>query len=228
MKKIFMAILAVVLVVIVGGAVFVFAFDKKVPTEWFSSQVEEVKNSKLVEDEKLPKKAAFFHEVITYTKDGDKTVETYSEKMYLEYKDNSTEDAENYEIKSKNYDSQGKLSEEYTTRYYKEGEVSYREEKGNKQEISDLSEAKMFFMYFLEFYNNEGTALNSVVIDYIDNHLDHISQKGLSITLHMVGDNTKLAITYGLVSKKIEKVELTLDNYTNDVLTSRLHEYAVL
>ena len=57
----------------------------------------------------------------------------------------------------------------------------------------------------------------------IDCNLDYVSQKGLNITLHLVKDNEKLNITYNVGAKRIVKFEQTVDTYTDNVLSKRVH-----
>ena len=129
MKKILTSIVSLVVVALIFGAVYIVAFDKKIPTNWVSAQIEAVKTSKLeneVEVYKTP--LSMIDTEITYTKDGDKTITTYDLKASREVKDTSSGDNESYEVKCVDYDTKGDVKEIYYIKYYMEGEQHIKEE----------------------------------------------------------------------------------------------------
>ena len=227
MKKVLTGILTAVLIVAVVGAVVIFAFEKKVPTNWFNSQIEAIKASKFSEDGEMPKTLKYMREEIKYEKDGDKTVSIYEEKAYREFTNNSTAEEEGYEIKSVDYDEHGNVKEEFVTKYYMEDGKYIKEEKGTKTELDNddkFSEVALFFLLVGDFYEDDGT-LKTEIVELINEHLESVTSKGLRITLHLVQDNVKVDLSYSLTSKKIVKIDCTMDTYDGDVLTNRVHEY---
>ena len=222
-KKIIAGIVALVLVAAIGVCVYVFAIDKTIPADKVSEQIASIKTSKLVVDEKIPS-MNYYLEDVSYTKDGDKTVTKYDTKGYLEFKNNSTEEAENYEIKSTTYKEDGSVDKVVKARYYMDGEKYMKDEDGTVTEISDFSELA-FMVYVLDdFYGSDG-ALKADIVSMIDNNLEKVTQKGLNITLHLVKDTVKINIVYSLNAKKVVKIERTEDTYTDNVLTNREYQY---
>ena len=61
---------------------------------------------------------------------------------------------------------------------------------------------------------------------------EKMEQDGISIKKEYLPSIEKVdeqyIIKYGIFSKKITKIELTADEYTDNVLTSRLHEYVTM
>ena len=223
MKGFFTGLLAFVLVVVCCAAVYIFAFNKTIPTNWVAGQIETIKASKFAEEDQKPKKLKYSYEEVKYTKDGDKTVTTYKDKTYREYTDTSKDGAESYEIKCVDYNDKGEVSEEYTVKYYMEGENHIREEKGEKTTVEDFSEVGLFFLLAYSFYEDDGT-LKTEIKTMIDENLEKVTQKGLNITLNLVKDNQSYTVTYNALSKKIVKMNSSLKTYTENVLTSEVNE----
>ena len=227
-KRIFLGIMLVLLVAVIGVGVYAFAFDKTIPTNWVSGQIEEVKKSKFTGDDKKMPSMKITYESTVYSKDeNDKVTSYFDTKYYRELKNKSTKDVEGYEVIMKNYDENGNLNEENTIKYYIEDGKYYRASGELKEEIENFNEVGAFFLFVSDFYKDDMT-LKQEVVDAIDNKLDHVSQKGLSITLHLHADEndnkTDLAITYGIFSKKIEKWELTRETYTDGALTRKIYQ----
>lgn len=223
MKKILIGITGFIILVVVAGVIAFFGFDKKIPTNWVSSQITAVKEFKFTTDEKLPN-AKYFREKIKYEQDGNKKIVIYEEKYYMELENTSTDSAESYKIKTKIYDEKGELTEEYITKYFEQDGNCYKEEKGNKEIISDFSEVLSFFAPFSGFFDNDGY-FTTEIKDLIDNNLQNVTQKGTNITLHIEKENAKLNIVYSLTSKKVNKIDVNVDFYNNNVLSSRAHQY---
>ena len=228
MKNILSGILALVLVAAIGVGVYIFGFDKTIPEEKVTEQIAAVKAAKLVgEDGKAPS-VRFMYEKIKYTKDGDKTVVTYEDKYNAEFKNKSTESAEAYDINTVVCDEKGKVSETNQAKYYMQDEKYYKNDNGTVSEISDFSEAFLFFLMTEDFYETSDGSINSEIVYMINNYLDKVTQKGVNITLHTyfaeAANTTKVDITYSLLSKKIVRMEIQTDTYDGEFLTNRLHE----
>ena len=222
LKKIILGFVALLLVAVIGVGVYAFAFDKTIPTNWVSGQIEDVKESKLSEDDKMPSMKVNY-EMVVYTKDGETTTQYYSTKYYRELKNKSTKEAEGYEIVVKDYNEQGNVTEDYVVKYYIEGGKYYRARGEVKEEIENFDEVAMFYILVAGYYGDD-LKFNDDVRGMINNNLDHVSHRGLLITLHLVKDNYELNITYNLVSKKIEKIESITKTYENNVLASQTRE----
>lgn len=223
MKKFFSALISLILVVAIVGVVFVFAFEKKIPTAWVKIVVEAAKADKFPEEDQLPREMKLFYEEISYSKDGNKTVKTYDEKSLRQVYNKTTEEAEAYEVKCIDYDSKGAVSEQWIIKYYMEEGQRYKEEKGIKLPILNYDEVKFFYGFAIADYYEDDLTLKIDIKNMIDCNLDYVSQKGLNITLHLVKDNEKLNITYNVGAKRIVKFEQTVDTYTDNVLSKRVH-----
>ena len=225
MKKFFTTLIAIILVVAVGGAVFIFAFDKKIPTKWANSVIEAVKDDEFPSNDKLPKKLKYLAEYITYTKEGNKTVTTYDYKVSLEVTNKSTADAEAYVAKTTQYNEKGEVSEELTKRYYVEEGQHYREDKDGKTPLADFSEVYAGYGFSIAGFYEEDRTLDADIIVMINSNLEYVSQKGLNIILHLVDGNVSVNISFNIISKRVVKFERTEDTYTDNVLSHRVHEY---
>ena len=224
MKKFLAVIIAIILIVAIAGAVFVFAFDKKIPTSWANGVIEATKNDQFPNADNLPKNMKWSYEEITYTKDGDKTVATYSESGSRQVINKSTDEKDEYEVKCVNLDSKGEVAEQYTIKYYIEGELHYKEEKGIKTVITGFDEVLFFYGFAVaDFYANDRTLKTDIQV-MIDANLDCVTQQGLGITLHLVKDNESINLTYSLIAKRLVKLEKIVDTYTDSVLTHRSHQ----
>lgn len=223
MKKFFSALISLILVVAIVGVVFVFAFEKKIPTAWVKIVVEAAKADKFPEEDQLPREMKLFYEEISYSKDGNKTVKTYNSKAMRQVYNKTTEEAEAYEVKCIDYDSNGAVSEQWIIKYYMEDGQRYKEEKDRKFSILNYDEVKSLYDDAIADYYEDDLTLKIDIKNMIDCNLDYVSQKGLNITLHLVKDNEKLNITYNVGAKRIVKFEQTVDTYTDNVLSKRVH-----
>ena len=225
MKKILTSVVYVFVAALLVGAVFIVAFDKKIPTSWAGAPIEAVKASQLSEEVEVNKTPInYYYTYLTYSKDGDKTITTYTVKAYREFKNTSKGEDESYEIKCVDYDETGKVEEIYYTRYYLEGEQHIREDKGVRTNIENFDEIAAFYgITFSSYYTNEGV-LRSDILSMIDNNLEKVTQKGVKITLHLLQDNVSVKITYNLLKKKICRFEMTTDTYSENVVIKRVNE----
>ena len=225
MKKFLATIIAIILIVAIAGAVFVFAFDKKIPTAWASGAIEAAKNDKFPNADNMPKNIKWSYEEITYTKDGNKTVKTYTNAGSYHIINKSTDEKEEYQVKCIKYDSKGDVADQWTIKYYVEGdpELKYKEEKGVKTVVADFDEVWLYALGIADFYANDRTLDTDIQI-MIDSNLDCVTQQGLGLTLHLVKDNVSINLTYSLTAKRLVKLEKTVDTYTDSVLTHRSHQ----
>ena len=226
-KRVFSIILTLVILAVVGVAIYGFVFDKTIPTEWAATPIAEVKEAKLLNDDKMPSMKVNYEHIVYSEEDGN-TVSYYSTKYYRELKNKSTKEAEGYEIIAIDYDDKGKAGEKVVTKYYIEDGKYYRESGTTKTEITNFDEVGMFCILVVDYYNEE-LKIQEDIIDLIDNHFENVTQRGLNVTLHMKKnvDNKHLRcdITYNFVTKKIAKIESYTDTYVNDVLSDTVHHY---
>ena len=222
-KKIIYGVLSLVLVAAIVVGVYIFAVEKTIPAEKVSEQIAAIKATDISEAEKEPS-IRFFLEDIEYTKDGNKTITTYNPKGESQIINKSTDTSEFYELKTKHYNTEGKLTEEIIEKYYTENGAYYKEDKNGKQAIENFNYITSGYDFVYSYYFDNGKLKNQT-LDMIDNNLEKVTQLGSNITLHLEGDNTKIKITYNLVAKKIVKIETISDTYTADVLTERVHYY---
>ena len=225
MKKFCTVLIAIILIVAIAGAVFVFAFDKKIPTAWANGVIKATKDDKFPNADNLPKNMKWSYEEITYTKDGDEVVTTYADSGSRQVFDKSTDEKEEYLVKCINLDSKGDVAEQYTIRYYMEGELHYKEEKGIKTPLASFDEVLFFYGFAVsDFYDND-LSLKMDIQVMIDTNLDCVTQQGLGLTLHLVKDNESINLTYSLMAKRLVRLEKTVDTYTDSVLTHRSHQF---
>lgn len=224
MKKFFTTLIAIILIVAMAGAFFVFVFDKKIPTKWASAPIEAAKNDKFPSNDNLPKVFKLTYEEISYSKDSNnKVVTTYDIKAFRQISNKSTEDAEAYEVKNIDYNTNGQISEEYIARYYIEDGIQYVEDKNGKMP-TDFSVLKAgYYIAVADFYQTDLSLKTDIQI-MIDSNLDYVTQKGLGVTLHLVKDNESINLTYSLIAKRIVRLEKTVDTYTDNVLSKRIHQ----
>ena len=226
MKKLFIILGSVLLTLVSVAVVVFFGFDKKIPTSWANGSIEAVKTSRFGEDGKMPKSIKYLSESILYSYEDGTTTATYTEKTYFELKNNSTDEAEGYEIKNKTYDEHGELIQDQLIKYYIEDEIYYKEENETKTQLDNFGEIALCVAYISSgFYETDGT-LNSTILAFIDNNLNHVSQKGTSITLHLLYEETmSINIVYNFASKRVTKIEGTADDYQDGVLKTHIHKY---
>ena len=221
MKKIILIITGALLGVIAILAIYTFAFEKTIPTNWANEQIEAIKASNISEifDEHNMPSITAAQSSAKYTKDGDKTVTTYDSKDDYKIKNTSANGNESYEVNWISYDEKGDVKENKLIKYYKEGDKFYKEENGEKTEISDFNDLVFFYgIMFGTLYTNEGV-LQPDVINAINDNLEKVTQKGLYVTLYLVKDNVTGKITYSLSQKRICRFEVTTNTYTDNVLT---------
>ena len=225
-KRIFLGILTLVILAVVGVAIYGFVFDKTIPTEWAATPIAEVKEAKLINDDKMPSMKVNYEHIVYSEEDGN-TVSYYSTKYYRELKNNSTKETEGYEIIAVDYNEQGEAGEKEVTKYFIEDGKYYKATGTTKTELENFNEVAMFYLFVADYYDEEEGKIRSEIVDLIDNHLENVSQRGLNVTLHLkknVDDNhSSFDITYNFVTKKIVKIESNIDTYTDNVLSSRVH-----
>lgn len=223
MKKILYGIVGGLFVIILCAVLVFFGFEKKIPDNWVESQRETAKTSTFDDAAADAKYFKFSMESVTYTKDGNKTITTYNVKGSSELKDTSKGDNESYVVRVINYNEQGELASDVTTKYYVKDGVKYSQVTGQDPvEISDFSEieeGKNMLKTF--FYQNNGSLL-ATTIDMFDNHYEKVTQKGLNITFHLVEDNHEVNVTFNYAKNKIVKIEDITKHYTESVLDGKV------
>lgn len=225
MKRFFTTLVAIILIVAMAGAMFVFVFDKKIPTKWVSGPIEATKNDKFPSSDNLPKVFKWTYEEISYSKDdNNKVIATYDIKTLRQINNKSTEASEAYEMKSIDYNTSGQVSEERITRYYVEDGIQYVEDKNGKIPTNFTLFKSSYYLMIDDFYNLDNLLLKTDIKIMIDSNLEYVTQQGLRITLHLVKDNETINLTYSLTAKRLVKLEKTIDTYTENVLSKRVHQ----
>lgn len=223
MKKVLYGVVGGLFAIILCAVLVFFGFEKKIPENWVEGQRETVKESKLDDIKEGAKDLKVSIEVASYTKDGEKTVTTYTYKADAEIKYTKNNEDETYNYKRVDYDENGSYDSTTTEKYTQEGGKFYKSVNGaEKVEITDFAEVTAYYNSFFNlYYTNEGN-LKSDVINMIENHLDKVTQKGMNITFHMVDDNNYLNITFSLTKNRIVQFESITDTYVNNALSSRV------
>lgn len=241
MKKFLIGLLVFVLVVVAGGSVYLFAFEKTVPTNLVAKQVEEVKTSKLI-DKKIEKvdeieldKMSYTHEKLTYTKDGEEVKTTTEENVTMKL--SKTKDGETvvFEVNSSEYDKDTKKTTTTNVKLYEKDGKYYKLE-GEKETEIDENEYSALGIYFAmmvdPFYDVVGASATGELLEeiktMIDENLEKVTQKGLKITLHLskteepsegTSVKTSYKITYNFFSKKVVALENVVETYAGDFLS---------
>ena len=228
MGKIFTIIGSVLLSLILVAAVVIFGFEKDIPADWVSRQVEQIKEyeaeTPATADEIPNGTVTMCYERLTYAKEGDKTVTTIAEKT--EYTMTKSGEGEKLKIKliTINYTNNGQTKTTIKQNiYYEDGKYYMENNNGQKQEIPDIDDAVMSYTYLVDelYVFSPKLKVESSIIDMIDNNLVKVTQKGLKIKFYLEKDNVASSLSYNVAKGEIVGYTQETKTYDGDSLVSK-------
>ncbi len=210
MKKTFSIIGSVLLAVILVAVVVVFAFEKNIPTNWASSQIEQIRAYELktpeTADEIPDGTVTLCYEKLTYAKVGDKTVTTIAEKFERKLAKSGSGEKLVIDLVTVEYTNNGQTkTTEVVKVFWEDGKYYNIRNGGDKQEISDIDESTMLYTYLVDklFVFSPKMTIKTTILDMLDNNLQKVTQKGLNFKFYLEKDNVLAELSYNVVQKKV-------------------------
>lgn len=232
MRKIFGIIGFVFLAVVLAAVAVFFVFEKDIPKDIVKTQIEAIQNYKLdaVENiDDIPNGTInYTYEKLTYTKEGDKTITTIDTKYEYSFKKSGTGDALKIELELVTYTNNGQTKTTARIKYYKENEIYYQVvDNEDPTEVDPYSAVIGYGILLNELF--EGTTeitIKASILDMIENNLTKVSQKGLTIKLHLEKDNVLGQLSYNYVSGKVSAYKQVKNTYdTSNALVAKETSY---